>query len=1025
MLRSPHTRPRLSLTVRVALPPALRAAFGLLLLLGSAGVARAQGVASGAIAGIVTIASGGAAEGARVALRAATDGRVTEVIVDGRGTFVLGALSAGRYRLEVRLLGHAQAVIPTLRLVAGDTLRVEVVLVPSATPLSTVVVVRSPTEVDALDPRSSQRITTETALLLPTARDAAAVVALVPGAKDGRLWGGAGTATNDYRVDGVPMNHPGVGGDFLRLPREWVDAVEVHGIGANAEFGDFQGGVIDARTRSGRDGTFRSVRSLHDPPALSATNLTGDEIGAEPAGRTEVGAEAGGAILPARLFYFTGARFVDRRVRAPALSTPSPTDFLATRERTRELRGFGKLSWLGVDGARLDVSLGAGTERTDHAGLDGLDDVSALPREESGSLWYHAAWRRSLGERTLLEARVAGSEARQSQRGGLGIPVPSVQVIRRGDLPRWQNPEFDLASRPSSHSAGLTLRRAAVRGGLAHAIALGIETSVTGWRETRLRNGHLTWRPYVADPSTFVALDATTWTTVGSDWGGEQRLRASSQALAAFLQDEVTIGTRLTIAPGLRLTRWGGWLVPCTSDPYVPTCAGLMRAVRAVGLDPRLGLAWDVTGRGTAAIKAHWGRYHQGMYAQLFDRSSGANVYTNERFYYTAPPLADARRSFTALERDAALGPTGFSAFYDERILDESGVVRGYRQPYVDQASLTLERRFGTRWKVALLALHRRNGDIVGLVDRNLASNYTRLADIRVDHRFLPGAVIDADGDPLVLEGVWVSNRDLADAIAALNANNRDPAVVTRFGGWGPAEVASLTWDPRIELAPIPAARRRYDQLTMTLTTEHGTWRGEGSLTFARLHGNVPGVTGHGAVGDRFTAGPFVRPNEGLNSLGILPDATEFEAKAWMTALLPLGARGGLLLTHILGERTTPSFTLEGRYRYTDAAGTVAPEALMRQVLGQVILVEPRGSRHYASRTLLDLHLERTFAQRAATRYVLALDLLNALGSRAITRVKTSIDDLAMEDPTSYLGAPRERVYPRALRLGLRIEPAR
>jgi hypothetical protein len=43
-------------------------------------------------------------------------------------------------------------------------------------------------------------------------------------------------------------------------------------------------------------------------------------------------------------------------------------------------------------------------------------------------------------------------------------------------------------------------------------------------------------------------------------------------------------------------------------------------------------------------------------------------------------------------------------------------------------------------------------------------------------------------------------------------------------------------------------------------------------------------------------------------------------------------------------------------------------------------------------------------------------------GSRAIVGVKTSIDDQAITDPTSYLGAPRLRVAPRTLRLGLRIE---
>jgi hypothetical protein len=53
---------------------------------------------------------------------------------------------------------------------------------------------------------------------------------------------------------------------------------------------------------------------------------------------------------------------------------------------------------------------------------------------------------------------------------------------------------------------------------------------------------------------------------------------------------------------------------------------------------------------------------------------------------------------------------------------------------------------------------------------------------------------------------------------------------------------------------------------------------------------------------------------------------------------------------------------------------------------------------------------------------VVSVELLNAFGSRAIRRVKTAIDDQAASDPASRLGAPRERVAPRALRLGVRVE---
>ena len=52
--------------------------------------------------------------------------------------------------------------------------------------------------------------------------------------------------------------------------------------------------------------------------------------------------------------------------------------------------------------------------------------------------------------------------------------------------------------------------------------------------------------------------------------------------------------------------------------------------------------------------KAHWGRYHQNLISQMFDRVAGADVFTNEEYwYYTAGDLADPRKTFTVEERDA------------------------------------------------------------------------------------------------------------------------------------------------------------------------------------------------------------------------------------------------------------------------------------------------------------------------------------------------------------------------------------
>jgi hypothetical protein len=78
----------------------------------------------------------------------------------------------------------------------------------------------------------------------------------------------------------------------------------------------------------------------------------------------------------------------------------------------------------------------------------------------------------------------------------------------------------------------------------------------------------------------------------------------------------------------------------------------------------------------------------------------------------------------------------------------------------------------------------------------------------------------------------------------------------------------------------------------------------------------------------------------------------------------------------------------------------------------------PRGSRHYASRDIVDLHLE----WRSPKFAVLTLDLFNALGSDALTSVNTTVGNQIDADPTSYFMAARLRVPPRTLRVGIRVD---
>ena len=591
-------------------------------------VATAPGFAQRAepagVVGTVVDESGGRIEGASVRVARAGDRESAfhEALTRADGGFQLGGLEPGSYTITARRLGYRAVERSAVRLVAGQQLTLRISLVQAARELSAIVVESSALSINSATTELPTRIDQTAAKLLPTARDASSLVSLVPGAQGNQLWGGAGATANDYRLDGVSFNNPGAGGDFLVLPIDWIDALEVRGLGAGAEYGNFQGGVINAVTKTGTNELRGALRTNYESPRLSATNLYLDEEGSEQAGRRELGGELLGPLLRDRVFFFIAGQAVSRDVRAPDLTTSAPHDFQAVREAHHDARGLAKLTWLPAAGERVDLLVGVTNEHAAHTGLNGVDDPSAARRDAALTRYYEAAWTAARGARDAFELKLGGFAARQSQLGYAGPRVPAVQLLQLGREPTSQNAAFDERTSPSAVSATTQWRRRGRALSADHELSLGAELERTGWRDDRTRNGGLTWRPYTTGVSGFDPANAATWQAVGSDWGGEQHIDSHAENDALFLQDQATIGTRLTVSAGMRYGRWTGWLDPACTD----TCGPRFMAVRASAVDPRVGAAWDVTGRNDLVIKAHVGRYHQGMFPLFFDRVRGANV---------------------------------------------------------------------------------------------------------------------------------------------------------------------------------------------------------------------------------------------------------------------------------------------------------------------------------------------------------------------------------------------------------------
>jgi hypothetical protein len=935
-----------------------------------------------------------------------------EVSTSEGGAFRLAPLTTGIYTIVVRKVGYRSAELPGVRVPEGQTVTLDVTLTQAPRQLSTINVVTSPVSVDVSAPSLSVRLDREFTELLPSARTATSLLSLVPGSQREQLWGGAGGVSNDYQLDGVSMNHPGVGGDFLSLSVDWIDALDVKGLGAGAEHGDFQGGVVNAITKTGSNTRRFAIRTNVESEALTASNFDINEQGVEQAGRRELAGEVLGPIARDRVFYFVAGQYVDRSMRSPLLATPEDGDFQDVRETQRDARAFAKLTWLPALGQRVDLTAGFSSNAVDNAGINGVDLASATSDVERPTKYFGLAWSNRASARNQVELRIAGFASRETRLSKEGPDVPGLWVTQQGIQPRWQNAPFDERREPSSVSATAEWKTRS-RFLTELEVTLGAEATRGRWREEITRNGGMTWRPYSNNIPTFDPFDPSTWLAVGSEWGGDVRINSDNSSDALYLQDKFTVGPRFTLEPGIRYGWWAGYIRPYCATPGAAGCYRF-EAVRAEGIDPRFGIAWDITGHGTFAAKAHWGRYHQGLFALFFDRVGGANVYSDVRYFAQGPAVTNPRQTYTPAQRDAP--GSGFGGG-ELRVRNTSGPVDGYKQPYVDQSLIALEKSFGRSWKGELSYTHRKNGDIVGLVDRNRWRNWMAVHDVEVHHRLVRGTVLDAKGERLVLPYIYVSNRDLKAALAAENFNRRFPS---NIAGIDTSFINASTWDPDVVLSTIPQATRKFDQLTATLRSFYPTWRAEGSITAARLRGNTAGVTGYGTTATRFTAGQFVNPNEGINSDGLLPGALQLEGKIWATRRLMRNLEGGLVYTHILGETFTPTLELLGRYAFVHQPdGRALNSTLFADSYGQLIMLEQRGDRHFASRDIIDAHLEWRTPKAGA---VITFDVFNALGVNALTDINTVITDQSAFDPTERFSAARRRMSPRSLRIGLRVD---
>jgi hypothetical protein len=271
--------------------------------------ARAQ-TAAGEITGVVRDQAGAAVPGATITVTDTRTSRQRVTVSTGEGVYTAASLAPGAYRLDVELAGFKPVRREGLRLSAGERARVDVELTVGDVRERVTVVGDSP--VARVETASLGTVVeNEQVVQLPLNGRLFIVlasivpgVALPPNSVLPRINGGR-PRTNEYLFDGISVLQPEPG-QVAYYPV--VDAIEEFKIESNspaAEFGRFNGGVVNLTTKSGSDAFRGNVFEFFRNEGLNARHYFQASNPVKPDyRRNQYGGMLGGPLAKDRTFFF-------------------------------------------------------------------------------------------------------------------------------------------------------------------------------------------------------------------------------------------------------------------------------------------------------------------------------------------------------------------------------------------------------------------------------------------------------------------------------------------------------------------------------------------------------------------------------------------------------------------------------------------------------------------------------------------------------------------------------------------------
>jgi outer membrane receptor protein involved in Fe transport len=693
----------------------------MIMLVAWAGSARAQGNPTGTLSGQVVDPAGLPLPGVTVTVESPALQGSRTAVSSANGDYILPFLPPGDYTATAALAGF-QTRKQTVRIQIAETLSLNITLALASVSESVEVTAQAPTEIGQTTTVSST-YKADFIERLPVGRTLTNATLLAPGVTDNGPNGnimisGALSYENLFLINGVVVNE-----NLRAQPRnlfieDALQETKVSTASISAEYGRFQGGVINAITKSGGNDFSGSLRVTFNNDSWGAlTPFPGDQNIDKTVPTYEL--TGGGPILRDRLWFFGAGRFENQQENRTLDYTAA--NYVRDDE---ERRYEGKLTYALT---KSHTFKGAYTKRkleTTNNSFGTIMDRNSLYNnandEDLVSVNYTGVLTNSLfveGQYSQRDYAILGS-------GSLftdfvrGTPIWD----RSREQARFNSPTFcavcgsGVENRNNWNYLGKVSYFLSTPRIGSHNVVAGFDV----FKETRQNDNYQSGTSYRIQASSSVIQgetiypifrdDRTTFVEwlplVDSSVGNDLR------TYSLFVNDTWRYNDRVTFNIGVRYDR------NRSKDQ-----SGL-EVVNDSAFSPRLGATWDIKGDGVWRANAGFARYVTAINTALVDAGSAGGRTATYSYFYLGPNVnTDANAPL--LSADQAL-PILFDWFFanggttrqTRTAPNIPGVTTrvgaGMISPNSDEVSVGLARTLGSRGDVRVDWIYREYDDFYG-----------------------------------------------------------------------------------------------------------------------------------------------------------------------------------------------------------------------------------------------------------------------------------------------------------------------